>query len=163
MAKRKESAFNSWEEVDENFKRLAELQVTKQKIEGEQTIAINEIKAKYSKLAGDVGEEIKEVEKNIALFAEAHRDEFAKKRSKKLTFGTIAFRMTTRVVCGAVESAIKSLKALNLDAYIRVKEELDKDALLELEPGLLSKAGISIKREDKITIEPDYVQINSIK
>ena len=62
-----------------------------------------------------------------------------------------------------MESAIKALKALNLDSFLRVKEELDKEALLELDESVLTKAGITIKREDKITIEPDYVQINSLQ
>lgn len=163
MAKKKESTFASWEEVNESFKKLAELQVLKRELEGKQTLAINEIKSDFARKAGQISDEIKELEKNISLFAESHREEFAKKRSKKLPFGTISFRLTKRIVCGGVESAIKALKALNLDSFLRVKEELDKEALLELDESVLTKAGITIKREDKITIEPDYVQINSLK
>lgn len=158
----KESTFQSWDEVNENMKKLAELKVKKQKLEGEQTLAINEIKAKCNAKAVLISDEIKAIEKNMALFAEQNKDEFALKRTKKLMFGTISYRLTKKIVCSSIETAVKALKTLNLDSFLRVKEELDKDALLELDESILTKAGISIKREDKISIEPDSVRINSL-
>lgn len=161
MAKKKESKYTTWDEVNEDFKRLAALMVEKQKLEGRQTIAINKIKAMINAKSKVVTDEIKEIEDNIKRYADAHKAEFVDKRSKKLNFGTISFRFTKRIVCSCVESSIKALKALNLDSFLRIKEELDKDKLLELDEMLLTKAGLSIKREDSIKIEPDFVKINA--
>ena len=51
-----------------------------------------------------------------------------------------------------------------MDEYIRTAESIDKEALLALsdnELAPLSKAGINVTRKDKITVEPDIVQIVS--
>lgn len=161
MAKKKESTYTSWDDVNEDFKKLATLQVEKLKLEGKQTIAINEIKAKISQRSKEITSEIKKIEDNITRFAESHKAEFVDKRSKKMQFGTISFRYTKKIIYNCAESAIKALKALNLDSFLRVKEELDKEKLLELDEALLTKAGLGIKREDSIKIEPDFVRISA--
>lgn len=164
MAKKKESIYNSWDDVNSAMKELGELTVKKERLEGEQTTKINEIKSEYLVKAGGITTRIKDIEKNIERFAEQNKSEFLQARTKKLTFGTISYRMTKRVVCKYVETAIKALKTLNLDFCVRVKEELDKEALTEVQDKqLLSKAGISIVSEDKIRIEPDYVKLAALE
>lgn len=164
MAKKKESIYNDWDEVNLAMKELGELTIKKQKIEGEQTLKINEIKAEYQVKAGDLVNQIKEIEKNIERFSEQNKSDFLKSRSKKLSFGTISYRMTKRVVCKYVETAINALKSLNMDFCLRIKEELNKDALIEVEDkSLLQKAGISVVPEDKIRIEPDFVKLAALE
>lgn len=163
MAKKKESIYRNWEDVNTAMKELGSLNVEKQRLEGEQTVKINEIKERYQIIAGDITTKIKDIEKNIERFAEQNKSEFLQTRTKKLTFGTISYRMTKRVVCKYVETAVKALRSLNMDFCLRVKAELDKEALLEVEDKqLLSKAGISVVSEDKIRIEPDYVKLAAI-
>lgn len=162
MAKKTESIYKSWEDVNSALKKLGELNILKQKLEGEQTEKINEIKAKTLEKAGAIKTQIAEIEKNIERFAMQNKSEFLKTRNKKLTFGIVSFRLVKSVVCTCKEEAIKALKALNLDFCIRSKEEIDKDECLKFaEDGerTLLKAGISIKSEDKVKIDPDYVKI----
>ena len=162
MAKKAESIYKSWEEVNAALKELGELNIKKQKLEGELTIKINEIKEKTLEKAGILKTQISEIEKNIERFAMQNKSEFLKTRNKKLTFGTVSFRLVKSVVCNCKDEAIKALKALNLDFCIRSKEELDKDECLKLaesEEKTLLKAGITIKSEDKVKIDPDYVKL----
>lgn len=162
MAKKTESIYKNWEEINSAMKELGELNILKQKLEGEQTIKINEIKAETLKKAGVIKSQISEIEKNIERFAMQNKSEFLKTRNKKLTFGSVSFRLVKSVVCQCKEEAIKALKALNLDFCIRSKEELDKDECLkfaESDEKTLLKAGISIKAEDKVKIEPDYIKV----
>lgn len=162
MAKKTESKYTTWDEVNSALKELGELEIKKQRLEGEQTAKINEIKAKTLEKAGAIKTQISEIEKNIEKFAMQNKSEFLTKRNKKLTFGTVSFRLVKSVVCTCKEEAIKALKALNLDFCIRAKEELDKDECLkfaESDEKTLLKAGITIKAEDKVKIEPDYVKL----
>ncbi len=162
MAKKTESIYKSWEEVNSALKELGELNIQKQKFEGEQTVKINEIKAETLEKAGIIKTKITEIEKNIEKFALQNKSEFLKTRNKKLTFGVVSFRLVKSVVCQCKDEAIKALKALNLDFCIRAKEELDKDECLkfaESDEKTLLKAGITIKAEDKVKIEPDYVKL----
>lgn len=170
MGKKVLTTLQNWDEVNEAMKKLGELNIEKQKLEGEQTIQINEIKAHAANVAGVLNDEIKKIEKDIERFAEANKEAFAKTRNKKLNFGRIAFKVTKSVSCSAnfVNSAIKVLKSFGLDNCIRIKEELNKDAIKDLDKdaqvvSILTKAGITIKTADKITIEPDYIKLANYK
>ena len=44
MAQKKESAYQSWDEINQELKRLAELYTQRQKIEGKMNTSINKIK-----------------------------------------------------------------------------------------------------------------------
>ena len=162
MAKKVESIYKNWNEVDEALKELGELNIAKTQIEGEQTVKINEIKADASAKAQAIQARIKEIEKNIERFTDANKSEFLSKRTKKMTYGTISFRLVKKVCCNCVEEALKGLRVLNLDFCIRTKSELDKDRLLECDEKMLLKAGITIKTEDKVKIEPNYEKLAAI-
>jgi phage host-nuclease inhibitor protein Gam len=162
MAKKKESTFNSWTEVSDSMKVLTELQVKKEKLEGEQTVKINKIKAEYQEKAGDLNVQIKDIEKNIERFADSHKDEFLKNRTKNLAYGTVSYRLTKKVVCKNTESAIKGFKALGLENYLRIKEELNKDEILQNpDEKAFVKVGVSVVPEDKIKIEPNVIKFTA--
>ena len=159
MAKKVESIFKSWEEINLGLKEMSNLQVQKEKIEGAATVKINEIKTKSEEKAAVLANRIKEIEKNIERFAEQNKSEFIKSRSKKLTFWTISYRITKSVkLNNSPEECIKSLKALNLDFVLNIKETIDKDKCLDLDVKILSKAGISINTKDKLRIEPNVIK-----
>ena len=159
MAKKKESSLKSWAEVDNKLKRLGELQIKKAELDGRLTNQINTIKESYTKDNEVIVTEMKEIEKDISRYCDANKDSFLNKRNKKLNFGLISYRLTEKVVCKCVESTIKCLKSLNLDWCLRIKEEVNKDSLKELDSKTLEKIGVSIVKEDKITIEPDIAGI----
>ena len=161
MAKKKESVYISWDEIDSALKTLGELKIKKAKLEGELTAKINLLKEEYGKYANPLALEIKEIEKEVTRFCEQNKEGFINKRNKKLNFGTVSYRITEKTVIASIPAAIKAIKHLNLDFCLRVKEEIDKDKLKEanLDAGTLAKIGVSVVKEDKLTIEPDMVEI----
>lgn len=161
MAKKKESLYKNWEEIDNQLKKLGELKIRKNKLEGELTLKINELKNEYNAKCEAITKEIKTIEKEITRYCEQNKDSFINKRNKKLNFGIITYRLSEKVVCPCVEAAIKALKALNLDYCLRIKEEIDKDKLKELDSNILTKIGATIVKEDKLTIEPNIIEIVS--
>jgi len=159
MAKKKESTLKTWDEADEKIKKLGELQIEKTRLEGELQTKLNELKAEYTAKAGLLAAEAKEIEKDITRFCESRKDEFLKTRNKKLNFGTISYRLAERVVCSNIEGTIKAMKTLNLDFMLRIKEEIDKEQVKTLDANTLTKIGVSIVKEDKISIDPDMVKL----
>lgn len=139
MARKKESTFTSWDEVNQAMKNLGEKQIQVEKLEGEQTIKINLIKEAFELKAGDIKSQIKEIEENILLFAEANKAEFLKDRTKKLTFGNISFRITESLTIKNIASTVAALKNLKLTEYLRMKAEPDKEALKGLDDSTLVK------------------------
>ena len=162
MAKKKESNLKSWDEVDKSLKKLGELEIQKTKLEGELTIKINELKEEYSVRGGILKKESEDIKKEITRFCEQNKDSFINKRNKKLNFGTLAYRITEKVVCPCVATAIKALKALNLDFCLRIKEEIEKEKLKELDANTLARIGVSINKEDKLSIEPNMAEIAAL-
>lgn len=162
MAKKILSKYQNWNEVNDAMKRLAELNVYKNKLEADTNGRIDKIKAEVSLQVEPILKEIKELEKDIIRFAEQHKDEFTQKRTKKLQFGKISFRYTKSFKTPDVASAIKALKKFALDEYLRIKEELNKEALAKVDVKTLAKCNIFVTYKDKITIEPDYMKLASI-
>lgn len=113
MAKKKESTFKNWEEIDTSLKKLGELQIQKTNLDNELTEKVNELKLEYTSQSSLIQTEIKQIEKEISRFCEQNKDIFIKQRNKKLNFGQISYRLTEKVVCGSVAAVIKSLTQLN--------------------------------------------------
>ncbi|MGN0013880.1 MAG: host-nuclease inhibitor Gam family protein [Candidatus Gastranaerophilaceae bacterium] len=159
MAKKAESIYKNWDEVNLALKELSELQIKKEKLEGDTNIKINQIKEKSAKIGLLLDSAIKLTKKNIERFAESNKSEFTKTRSKKLTFGTISYKISKSVTFNnKEEECIKSLKSLNLDFVLNIKESVDKNKCLEVDEKLLLKAGISISTKDKVRIEPNVIK-----
>ena len=145
--------YGSWEEINISLKYLAEKKLELKKLETEQEEKINEIKKENSLKIELLKEGIASAEESIKTFAEANISDFGEKRSKKFTFGKISLKSSKSFVIGCVETTIKRLRALNLNNCIREKEEIIKESLKKLDKPTLSKVGISVVMEDKISIE----------
>lgn len=155
----KTSDYTDWNEVDSALRRLGEIDIRLQKLEGDITLKVNEIKAEYDIKSEGLKAERKAIEENITLFAEARKQEFARIRSKDLTFGIIAYRVVTKVVVKSKAATVAALKALGLVQYLRVIEEPDKEAMGGLDSSTLAKVGATMKTEDKLRIEPNIERI----
>jgi len=156
-----ETIMQNWDDVDAALRELAELEVKVQGIEGEMTEKINAVKEKAKRDSAPLTERIKYITKQIEHFAAAHKEEFAKKRSKELTFGKVAFRLVSSVPVprdkAKVEALLKALKAYGHSECITYVEKPDRDRLAELDDATLAKLGLSKKVQDKFRIEP-YIE-----
>ncbi len=159
MAKKKESTLQSWDEVDNQLRKLGELQIKKTKLEGTFQVKINELKESYATQCGIIAAEVKQIETEITRFCDSRKDEFLNKRNKKLNFGVVAYRVSEKVILGSVDAVIKSIKTLNLEYVLRIKEEIDKEKIKSLDKQTLTKIGVKIETKDKISIEPDIVKL----
>lgn len=158
--KKKESIYTSWNEIDQQMRKIGELEIKKSKLEGEMNIKVNEIKNQYDTQSKQISEEIKTIKNEITRYCEQKKDEFLDKRSKKLTFGTVAYRISESVnFLNEESSIIKSLMSLNYDFCLRTKTEIDKEQVKTLDNNILAKIGVAIVKKDKLTIEPDNVKI----
>jgi phage host-nuclease inhibitor protein Gam len=153
----------NWEGVDNTLKRLAEITVAVAKINGDATIRMNEIKLEAANKAASLQIEKDALEKQIEIFCEANKHEFADKRSKELNFGMVGYRVSTSVPIPRdkkkIEALIKSIKAFGLKDCIAYEEKPDKEALKELDDTTLTKLGLKRKVEDNFRIEPRIEEV----
>lgn len=153
------SKYSDWNDVDQGLRRMGEIDIRLTRLEGEMTIKINAIRAEYDAKAEGLKAERKTIEDQIGLFADARKEEFAKVRSKELTFGTVAYRIIHKVLIRNKAATIAALEALGLDSYLRIIKEPDKEAMTGLDAGTLAKVGASLKTDDKLRIEPNLERI----
>jgi phage host-nuclease inhibitor protein Gam len=145
--KRVENSIKSWQEADEALLQIGRLD---REIEAHEAAAQKYIESIKEDLIQRVKprQEIKAaLEMQLQAFCEARREEM-KGKSRKLNFGTVSFRQSTRIVIRGVQACIAALKSLNLHDFIRVKESPDKDKMKDLDDAVLAKVGAKRQPED---------------
>ena len=151
--------YQDWSEVDAGLRRMGEIDIRLAEIEGHMTLRINETRAEYEAKAQSLKEERKMIYSNIETFAGERKDQFAKMRSRELTFGTVAYRIAHKVVIRSKRATAAALEAMGLMSCLRVTKEPDKEAMKTLDAGILARVGAALKTEDQISVEPNIERI----
>ena len=150
---------NSFSDVDVALKRLCEVSVGIEKINGEVTLECNRIKEARKSEVERLESEKSYIEQQITLFCEDNKAVFAEKRSKEFTFGEIGYRISKSVrvptVKAKLESLLSSIKAFGLGKECIIYEEKpNKEALAELKDEDLVKLGLKRVVKDNFRIVP---------
>lgn len=153
----------NWDDVDEAVRRMGELDIALERIHGEATMRINEIKDEAKRKSAPLSDERKKLEKAVQEFCETNKSEFAKKRSKILNFGTIGYRLVRSVAMprdkDKVAALLRSLKAFGLQECIKVEERPDRDAIAEQDDSTIAKLGLKRTVKDNFRVIPDVERI----
>ncbi|MGP1561619.1 MAG: host-nuclease inhibitor Gam family protein [Helicobacteraceae bacterium] len=150
----------SFNDVDNALKRLCEISLAMQKASSEATLAINELKEQAKRQLEPLELEKDFIEQTITMFCEDNKHEFAQKRSKEFVFGKVAYKLSNSVslprIKAKVESLLKAIKSYGLaKECIIYKEELNKEALAQLQDDELVKLGLKRVVKDNFRIEPN--------
>ena len=166
MAKQKpqteqKTTITSWQEADEVLKQIGNASQAIKKQESEMNLKITQVQEKFSPVIAELTEQKIGLERNLQLFCESKRDEFADKKTKELSFGSVSFRFATpslKTLKGftweSVKNIVKSSKKL-ASAFIKTKEDLNKQAILnaDLKESELAKLGLTISQEESFYYE----------
>jgi phage host-nuclease inhibitor protein Gam len=154
-----ESGYLGWHDVDIGLRRIGEIDIALSRLEGEMTLRINEVRARWEAKAEALKTERNRVHAGIELFAQERKEEFARVRSKELTFGTVAYRIVHRVFIRSKKSTVAAMEALGLNDYLRIRKDPDKEAMKALDAATLAKVGASLKTDDQLSVEPNMERI----
>jgi phage host-nuclease inhibitor protein Gam len=104
---------------------------------------------RYTAVFTPLQEQVKALTAGVQSYCEANRDELTlngKTKTGTFVTGTVQWRAKPpSVAVRGVESVIEALKQFGLTRFIRVKEELNKDAILNEPTVVAGVAGLSIK------------------
>lgn len=111
-----------------------------------------------------IREEEARIERGIAEFATAHREDMGKLKSKQMTFGTVYFRKSTKLKLPAaaekVREIIKRLRERGMEDCINQPEaKVNKEALKAYSPDVIVEVGASIEVNDSFSYELDTAQL----
>lgn len=144
---------NSFEEVDACLAEIGTLDRELGLLEHAQNESIDTIKGTTKENCAPLLARKAALEASIKEFCEANRAEFSKAKTRQLTFGSVGFRLSTKVIVKRVADTLQALKDLGLSQCIRTKEELDKEAMKNLPLETLAQVGAALKQEDAFGYE----------
>ena len=123
---------------------------------------IDQAKADAKKAAAPLLDKKTGLELAVKEFCEANRAEFAKVKTRELTFGSVGFRLSTKIIVKRMADTLQALKDLGLKACIRIKEELDKEAMKNLSTETLAQVGAGLKTENAFGYEINQEKIKEL-
>ncbi|MDF7669856.1 host-nuclease inhibitor Gam family protein [Orbaceae bacterium ESL0721] len=141
----------SKEEVTISIRNLGDVQRELTRLETEMNDKIADITDSYSSTIELLKLKSNQLQTGIQIWCEANRDELTNNgrvKSANLVTGEVQWRNRppSCTIRGA-ESVIESLKQLNLTRFIRIKEEINKEAILNEPNAVINVPGITIKKD----------------
>lgn len=147
------------DEVVQQIVSIGDLQGRVAVVKAQHDESAREIGRSFDGNAAPRADELKNWTAGVQAYCEAHRDELTNGGKVKFTSssrGTVSRRTRPpRVTLRKTEAIIEACNIQGFDSFIRVKEEINKDAMLREPYKAMSIAGVTIKSpgEDFI-IEP---------
>lgn len=110
--------------------------------------------------------ELKNLNQAVQIYCEANRDELTqggKSKSGGFVTGTVQWRQRPpSVSVRGLDAVLEALKSFGLTRFIRVKEELNKDAILNEPAAVIGVAGLTIKTgSEDFIITPFEAEVSS--
>ncbi|MBF0165409.1 MAG: host-nuclease inhibitor Gam family protein [Magnetococcales bacterium] len=154
------------EAVVDAISLIGHLQRERTVIEAEMNERLAAIKEEYEKKAGPMAEEIRELHRGVQVWCEANRSTLTdgeRCKTTALASGEISWRLRPpRVAVKAVEFVIALLKSKGLAHLVRVKEEINKEAILADPSAVAGVKGISITQTEDFIIKPFESELESV-
>ena len=144
---------------------IGEAQRERLRIETAMNDEIAAIKTRYEEQARPYAEQIKALSQGVQTWCEAHRDELLTGKSKtvNLASGEVKWRTRPpRVSVRNVAGVLEALKNLKLKRFIRTKEEINKEAILDEPEVVANLKGISITQKEDFVIVPFETELESV-
>lgn len=160
----------TYEELENALKEYAINDTALAKKEAEMNQRINKIKEEFEEKTKELRYVIDTTAGEIEAFCNKNKSDFDKSRSKEYQFGTVGFRTSPPKVAILnrkynTETVLELIKRVFKKAYIRVKEDLDKEAILadyagkKIDDGKLASVGLKIDQDEQFFITAKYEEI----
>lgn len=154
-------AIADWQQADEKLKSLGDLINTIAVAESVAKDEIDRIKEDLKQITAPAAAQIEVLTASLQAFCAAHAEDFAGAKSRKLQFGTVGWRASTAIKVSNAKDTVELLKTVfgkKAEAYLRIKEEPDKDCLARLTDEQLDAVGCRRENRDVFFAEPELVE-----
>jgi phage host-nuclease inhibitor protein Gam len=159
-------------DVEVMMHELRTLAQAEQKILADKNAAIRQIDASCAPALASIVKQRKPLVAAIQQWAEAHPEEFAKRKSIEMTHGTVGFRTGTPKLAllnrkWNWQSALEAVMHL-LPAFIRNSPEIDKEALIAQRADdaiawALPRCGLKVTQDEGFFVDPKLEQVETRK
>jgi len=166
-------SINTFHDVNNALKQIAQYDSFISEQEILMNEAINKLKSQYEDATADARAKKFALEKELEKFCKQNKNEFGSQKSKTLLYGKIFFRTTPPKVSllnrkYTITTVIELASKLFKDKYVRIKKELDKDAILasyaakEIDDERLAAIGLKIDQQEKFGYEINWENLKEV-
>lgn len=138
----------SKDEVAAYIRNIGDTQRNMLREQAEMNDAIANVTANYQPRLEELGEQLKTLQEGVQGYCEAHRNELTnegKVKTANLITGEVQWRQRPPSVgVRGAEAVIEALKRLGLGKFVRTKEEINKEAILNEPDQVKGVAGITV-------------------
>ena len=156
----------SREQVIEHIRTIGDLTRQRTRLAATMNDGIAALQEQYAQEADPINERIEALQAGVHVWCEANRaalTDNGKVKYADFVTGTVKWRAGRESVgLRKVEAIIEALKRHGLQRFIRVKEEVNKDAILADKQAVAGIAGITINGGDEeFVIEPHEQELTT--
>jgi len=147
------------EDADVALRNLGLLEREIEQIDAEAQRQIGEIKALAAKQGEPLRKRITELATKIQAYADYNKEDlFKDRKSIDLTFGKFGYRKTTSI--SVKKSTVELLDKMNLNKFIRIEKQPDKEAMKEMDDEALAQVDAVRKTKDDFFCESNREEVN---
>lgn len=153
-------------EAEEAIAEIGRLQRERARLQADMNDQIAAIKQQYEELGQPLGERISQLSKVVQMWAEVNRAQLTdngKRKFSMLASGKINWRMRPpRVTLRGKDAIIEACKKLGLKRFIRVVEEVNKEAMLAEPEVAQTIQGVTITQTEDFVITPFETELEEV-
>ncbi len=154
------------DQANECIAEIGRLQRERDRIRADMNDEVAAVKERHEAQALPLAEKIRHLSAGVQLWCEANRSELTqggKVKFAMLAAGKINWRMRPpKVALRGKDKIIEALKAMGLSRFIRVTEEVNKEAILAEAEIAGAVPGISITRGEDFVITPHETELEEV-
>lgn len=167
MARTRKTEFctlGNLDDVNEALRSMGDYDRRIETINADMQVKINQVKEQAEAMARPLIDARAGLETQVGLYAKARYGEFAKVRTKVLTFGEFGFRASTSVSCpsspDSVAEVVEKLRARDMTDCIKVTPEaINKAVLRTYDMESVEAVGCKLVVKDTFFCEPVREQL----
>ena len=153
-------------EMVEFIAEIGTLQRERERIQTRMNDELASIRTGFETEAEPLNKRIADLSRGVQLWCEVNRDELTRNGKTKtvgLPSGEVKWRTRpAKVMVRAAEVVIETLKSLGLDRFVRVKEEVNKEAILADPAAVGGVKGITITQGEDFVIVPHETELEEV-
>lgn len=157
----------SQDELNAAIYQIGECQRERERISAEMNDNLAAVRAEYEAAAKPIADRIADLARGVATYCEAHRDVLTlggKTKTARLASGEVSWRMRPPSVSQRGGNAvIEALEKLGLGRFLRIKKELDKEAILADRDAVAGIKGLSISQREDFVVKPFSTELEEVR
>lgn len=154
------------DQVIEHIAEIGRRQRERVRIEAAMNDDLAKVREAWERQAAPHLEAIRELSKGVHIWCEANRDlltQGSRVKFARLASGDVKWRLRPpSVAIRAVDNVIAYLKQAGLDRFLRVREEVNKEAILAEPEAVAHIKGITISQKEDFVIVPFETELEEV-